>query len=390
MFSFSACFQGGNVFINEKIKYAANEILTAYLSIDDTEIDFESILDELKHLKKALIYHEDEPYDFRKNYNRNVYDAMELMERINRILETIPPYNRILHFPLKTLSDLLDEHKFLFKDGFEYDEEDTIITEDTLNEYGFGYKDEVGNYVMYINYFELEYDDLPDDIDILHSIRETNSDISSFFDGYISFIRSCLLVQTVFKPFVRDYLNSKRSYLTDTELAEQFSRFEKEHNNAFSKIKCRMNSFGYKVIKDDTGKDILCEKIRFESIDSFLFYDLFFGIKSKSIPGCCRNCGRFFLLSGGKYISYCNSPVKGASGKTCRELGAKRLYDDKCRNDPIWQAYNRAYKAHYARYMKKKMTTSEFEKWSRFAAELRDKAESGEIGLDEYMREVKK
>ena len=28
-----------DLFINEKIKYAANEILTAYLSIDDTEID---------------------------------------------------------------------------------------------------------------------------------------------------------------------------------------------------------------------------------------------------------------------------------------------------------------------------------------------------------------
>ena len=82
--------------------------------------------------------------------------------------------------------------------------------------------------------------------------------------------------------------------------------------------------------------------------------------------------------------------MKGDSGKTCRELGAKRLYDDKCRNDPIWQAYNRAYKAHYARYMKKKMTTSEFEKWSRFAAELRDKAERGEIGVEEYVREVRK
>ena len=45
---------------------------------------------------------------------------------------------------------------------------------------------------------------------------------------------------------------------------------------------------------------------------------------------------------------------------------------------------------YYARYMKKKMTTSEFEKWSRFAAELRDKAERGEIGLEEYVRDGKK
>lgn len=29
-----------------------------------------------------------------------------------------------------------------------------------------------------------------------------------------------------------------------------------------------------------------------------------------------------------------------------RDVGSKRRYDDKCKNDPIWQAYNRAYKAH--------------------------------------------
>lgn len=29
-----------------------------------------------------------------------------------------------------------------------------------------------------------------------------------------------------------------------------------------------------------------------------------------------------------------------------RDVGSKRRYDDKCKNDPIWQTYNRAYKAH--------------------------------------------
>lgn len=29
-----------------------------------------------------------------------------------------------------------------------------------------------------------------------------------------------------------------------------------------------------------------------------------------------------------------------------------------CKNEPVWQVYNRAYKQHYARYMKKKMTVA--------------------------------
>ena len=51
-------------------------------------------------------------------------------------------------------------------------------------------------------------------------------------------------------------------------------------------------------------------------------------------------------------------------------------YDDKCKNDPIWLAYNRAYKTHYARYLKKKMTTAQFEQWIVAPLTLRPSAGS--------------
>lgn len=70
-------------------------------------------------------------------------------------------------------------------------------------------------------------------------------------------------------------------------------------------------------------------------------------------------------------------------------VGSRQKYGDKCKNNPIWLAYNRAYKAHYARYMKKKMTTTQFEQWSRYAVELREKAESGELEQSEYERVLK-
>ena len=44
----------------------------------------------------------------------------------------------------------------------------------------------------------------------------------------------------------------------------------------------------------------------------------------------------------------------------------------------------------YARYMKKKMTISEFEEWSRFASEIRDKAIAGEIPFDDYYTQIRK
>jgi hypothetical protein len=45
----------------------------------------------------------------------------------------------------------------------------------------------------------------------------------------------------------------------------------------------------------------------------------------------------------------------------------------------VWEIYNRAYKQHYARFMKKKMSKSEFAEWGEYAIELRTKAADGEL-----------
>jgi len=38
----------------------------------------------------------------------------------------------------------------------------------------------------------------------------------------------------------------------------------------------------------------------------------------------------------------------------------------------------------------KKMTISEFEKWSRFASSLRDKAIAGEVEFEQYYADIRK
>lgn len=90
------------------------------------------------------------------------------------------------------------------------------------------------------------------------------------------------------------------------------------------------------------------------------------------------------------YFNYCNRPLKNEPDKTCRDVGSRRLYDDKCKNDPVWQTYNRAYKAHYARYLKKKMTVAQFEEWSRFASNLRNAAEKEKISFEDYYNKIRK
>ena len=121
-----------------------------------------------------------------------------------------------------------------------------------------------------------------------------------------------------------------------------------------------------------------------------VYYDFWNGLRLNRLPTKCGLCGRFFLLEGGKYSRYCTNPLPDEPDKTCRDVGSKRRYDDRCKTAPVWQTYNRAYKAHYARYMKKKMTAGEFEAWSRMASELRDRAVHDLISFEEYCEGIRR
>ena len=173
-------------------------------------------------------------------------------------------------------------------------------------------------------------------------------------------------------------------------LAKMFRNFEEREGHPFQRMKCRMSSFAYQPQKDTDGEMILCEQIEFLDLRSFLYYDFWNGLRLNHLPTKCGLCGKYFLLEGGKYNRYCTNPLPDEPDKTYRETGSKRKHDDRCKTDPFWQTYNRAYKAHYARYMKKKMTAEDFDAWKRMASELRDRAVQDLISYEKYVREIKR
>mgnify|MGYP000851660917 FL=1 len=387
MLSFRAYFWNNDVYINEKYKYAAGEILTAYLNIEFVSLA-EDLRYDLKSLKRKLLFSEDMSYDFCHKYNNNVYSAMRKIRKTDDMLGSLPPYDKLRQYNKITLEDILNQHIFLFEDGIDYSENEWP-EEDTFNEFGFAERSETGAYYMHLHTFlpvEIDYTDY----DIVERAEEANRDITGYFDNYVSLLDSYISVHKIFRPFIENYLHRSGTFPAANEVASYFDAFNKEHGSTFQRNKCKMNSFGYKVLYDENNKSILCEEIQFSDLQSFLYYDFFSGIKKNYIPNQCKQCGRFFLIRAGKYFNYCDTPLQDEPDKTCRDVGARRRYDDKCKNDPVWQTYNRAYKAHYARYMKKKMTVSEFEQWSRFASELRDKALEEEIGFEQYYDDIRK
>ncbi len=391
MFSFYAFFWNNDVYINEKNKYAANEILTAYLNQDFLE-EAEDCIYELKRLCRRLILAADMDYGYYEHYNDNVREALSLFNSINKKwLLKLPPYNSIFRHSITTLEDVLNKHSFVFDDGIDpYG--DPRITWDTVTETGYGEQLDNGNFVIRLTKFiPHEPERIKEyDADMQEALLDLNRAIEKFFGGYIHFLETCRAVHRIFKPFLTEYLHRKGAFPQEDDLAKYFEQYSLEYRDPFDGIKCNMSSFGYKVLNDAHHQPILCEKMQFSDLQSFLFYDFFNGIKRNYLPNQCKQCGRFFLICAGKYYSYCDRPLKDEPNKTCRDIGARKRYDDKCKTDPVWQTYNRAYKAHYARYMKKKMTVTEFEQWSRMASELRDKAIAEEIPYEQYYEEIRK
>lgn len=207
---------------------------------------------------------------------------------------------------------------------------------------------------------------------------------------YIKFVIAYMQVHEIYKSFLTRYFHQKEAFPTENEAAQYFEDFNKAKSKNFKKIKCKMETFGYKALNYENGDLILCEEIGFNDLGSFLYYDFFNEIKQNYVPNRCHNCGKYFLISGKWYYAYCDNPLRDEPDKTCRDVDSKRRYDEKCKNDPVWQTYNRAYKAHYARYMKKKMTVAEFEEWSRFASAIQDRALTEEMEFEKYYADIRK
>ena len=92
--------------------------------------------------------------------------------------------------------------------------------------------------------------------------------------------------------------------------------------------------------------------------------------------------GKLFAATDGDRTEYCSREYE--KGKTCREVGASRIYQKKLLGNPITRAYNRAYKTHNARIRYGTMTREEFKAWTEEAKKHRDACQAGEISLERF------
>ena len=136
----------------------------------------------------------------------------------------------------------------------------------------------------------------------------------------------------------------------------------------------------YYEIAGDGG---LCEILEPKTIEDILNFLIRAMLRADVFCKTCRHCGKYFIPSHGN-VGYCERLIDGTE-KTCREVGAVRLYREKQRQNPILAAYERAYKTHFARIKYKKMTAEEFRKWGERARTCRDEVLAGTRAPEELM-----
>ena len=391
---FHAMFHGTDVYINGKNKYSSNEILTAYLNLNMTVEELTEWLfqlkAELRDLKLRVDFSDEERLE---GYEQHVRWAQKLMDRIDAVWPTLPPYNQLvqpyrmqrnqLRVRLTQFPDLLDDRSGKPLGEQEFDEDDDKEYTSTT-----------------VKFVPIDMDwywtdgDSQSAIENMARMNELNQAIEDLMQPYIHWVEDVLRVKCCYEKLLNNYLHIRHGFLTEADLAKQFAAYFKTESMAGTAHR-KLNGPApltscHEVFTPEGGVPFLCASYDFDRLGAFLYEDFFRGLAEHYIPKRCSNCGKWFLIDAGIYSDYCENPLTEDKTKTCRMVSARKKYDTKCKEDPIWNIYNKAYKAHYARIAKKKMTKAEFEAWSRYAVELREQAERNEISFEEYVRTIKK
>lgn len=377
MYAIDAFFHGGSVYLNRGQSLRSNETLVSLLNMDLSWT--EDLYRKLNQLSHYLYLESEMRQDDITEYNRRAHQAQRLIRRLDEAAGQLDLYQKSVgtgYLQTDKLFDCLNQVEWVWLD-------DDALEEDASPFVGCADR----------AFFTPRLDHEVDDPGMLDSLAKVNVSLDTLFRRSLAFVRELRLADTVYRPLLEDYIHRGRRFPDGHETAQAYADYLTHHGRGLSArtlFGCGGAQMAYEVLEDPTGRPVLCEAYRFNTLGAFLHQDFFYGLAHRSVPNRCKNCGRFFLLAGGKYSDYCEAPLTEDRSKTCREVGSRKRYDEKCRTDPIWLAYNRAYKAHYARYMKKKMTTAQFERWSRYAVELRTAAEQGELGLEAYQKELKR
>ena len=140
----------------------------------------------------------------------------------------------------------------------------------------------------------------------------------------------------------------------------------------------RPQKMSYELMYRQTFAEFLCPDTVYDLID----YHLRECLKREIRMRRCKNCGRLFAVTGHGGTEYCDRPAD-EKGRTCKEIGAFRVWEKSKSTDEAFKVFRREYKKRFAWIRAGRITKDEFYEWSERAREKRDECDTGKLTLKE-------
>lgn len=201
-----------------------------------------------------------------------------------------------------------------------------------------------------------------------------------------------------FKSYVNliadDYFEpvEKRNPSEYTKAISKFNRDSEKLNGIGDNILFGFCQFAEVLLEyvpyENQGEFTLAERMVITQIGDFLRAEFFRAIKQGNAPRRCHNCGKYFLLTSGHNICYCNNIAPDQTEFTCRRIGTHRKRSRHIGQTPIQTEYSITYNRLKTRKFRGKISTAEWNIAVAKAQEIKDAVERGQMDEFEGMREL--
>ena len=176
------------------------------------------------------------------------------------------------------------------------------------------------------------------------------------------------------------------SMLPKEPVSKRMAKYYSKSHAPIERFEFSSLKTNFELVDSNTFTEVLYPENIYDIIEFFVRKC----IEKEQTFKVCKSCGRYFA-AGHASTEYCNREFN-KSGKTCKEVGAAKVYRAKIADgdNDVMKEYNRAYKTRFARIKYKKWTKEEFQAWAEVARAERDKCIAGEITLEQFRGWLKK
>lgn len=300
--------------------------------------------------------------DYETNEEGNYQYTTKIYEQPNKIGSIVLDFIQ---------NDLKEMSYFIFRFyGFQ-----TLLTEKERKE------------ILALNPNEME--ELDNKMEALYS--KYQKEFKSFKNQIIDIFEDCLFNE---KKELKDLSPLEKLYIfVNTKNVEEYPILKYNEFNKVIKINKDTSKITEKElirsIKDkDNNRYGIKEIYEIDNFYNLLFLELYFILQEKTYLKKCKNCGKYFLTTNSAVI-YCDNVFE--DNKTCREIGASKVFTKNLEKDEAYNLYRKVYKKKQA-LAKSKGGTFEIE-YNLFKNQGKDKKNAyklKEISKEEFMKWLNK